>query len=121
ATQHSSSGVPQRTSEASARRWRLSIPPAGDRQAPMHTCLGRALEPLFDAGAGDDRVAVAESHAGAERTVLVPERVQLCIQPANLFTDRRVVLGGEPVPELGALLAQDLDLLVDRIEGSHVR
>jgi hypothetical protein len=81
--------------------------------------LGGALEPLFDAGAGHDVLAIAEAQPGAESAVLVPERVELLVQRADVLPDGGVVLGGEPMPELSPFLAQDFDLLMDALEGSH--
>ena len=45
--------------------------------------------------------------------MLVPEAVELRVEPADVFLDLGVVLGGEAVPELGPLLAQALDLRMD--------
>ena len=45
--------------------------------------------------------------------MLVPETAELGVEPADLFLELRVVLGGEAMPELAALLAQALDLRVD--------
>ena len=47
----------------------------------MHTCLGGPFEALFDARAGDDVLAVAEADAGPQGAVLVPEGVELPVQP----------------------------------------
>ena len=45
--------------------------------------------------------------------MLVPEAVELRVETPDVFLDLGVVLCGEPVPELGTLLAQALDLRVD--------
>jgi hypothetical protein len=82
---------------------------------------GGSFEPLFDPGPGDDRAAVAEPDAGAKGTVVIPEGVELRVERANLLANLGVVLSGKRVPELGTILAQALDLIVDLAEGCHVR
>ena len=47
--------------------------------------------------------------------------VELRVDRVDLGPHLRVVLVGEPVPELGALFAQDLDLVMDLFEASHDR
>src|SRR6185437_12280602 len=74
---------------------------------------GRALEPFLDPCACDDLLAIAEAQAGADGSVLVPEAVEPRVDLVDLRSNLGVVLVGEPVPELGALFAQALDLLVD--------
>src|SRR5262249_31813342 len=66
-----------------------------------------------------DRVAVAETHPGANCSVLVPEPVELRIDRVDRGPHVWVMLVGELMPELGALLAQLLDLLVDLLESTH--
>ena len=80
---------------------------------------GCALEPLFDARARDDLLAIAEAEGGAHGAVLVPQPVELRVDRLDLCTNVRVVLGGESMPELSPLLAQMLDLLVDLFACSH--
>src|SRR5262249_18363318 len=75
--------------------------------------LGRPLQPLLHPRAGDEGVAIAEAHAGPEGTMLVPELVELPVEPTDVVADGGVVLGGQPVPELGSLLAEPLDLRMD--------
>src|SRR5579864_1510576 len=79
--------------------------------------LGGSFEALFDPRAGDDRVAIAEAQPGPECAVLVPEVVELRVQSVDGFLGFRVELRREPMPKLGALLAQALDLCVDGSEG----
>src|SRR5437660_1049506 len=107
--------APQATCRESTEEGRPVDPRSRDRQAGWCTAraLSRPLEPLFDPCAGDDRVAIAEAHPGAERAVLVPKSAELCIEPADLFLDLRVVLRREAMPEFGTLLTEALDLRVD--------
>ena len=88
----------------------------GRRRKP----LGGALEPLFDAGAGDDLRGVPEPDLGAEHSLFVPEPVEGRIDTADLLAELGVVLGGERVPELDSLVAQALDLLMDLTDCSHM-
>ena len=81
--------------------------------------LRGALEPLFDPGAGDDRVPVAEPDSGAKGAVLVPEVVELRVDAADVRDDAGVVFRREPLVQLGAVLAQTIDFLVDLVEGPH--
>ena len=53
--------------------------------------LGRSGQPLFVAGPLDDFVTVAESGAGAERAVLVPERGDALLELVELGRERSVV------------------------------
>jgi hypothetical protein len=96
-------------------------PPNGGSAGAFEAQLGGAFQPLFDARAGHDVLAVAEAQPRTECAMLVPEGVELCVEPADVVADGRVVLGGEPMPQLRPLFTQRLDLLVDRIEGSHIR
>ena len=94
-----------------------TLSPRRDRQACAF--LGGPLQALFDAGARDDRSAVAEAHLGPERPLLVPEAVESRVDAADLLANLGVVLAGERVPELDSLLAQALDLLMDLTDRSH--
>ena len=51
--------------------------------------------------------------------MFVPEAVELCVYRVDLGSHLGVVLVGEPVPELGSLLAQGFDLRMDLFQGSH--
>jgi hypothetical protein len=51
--------------------------------------------------------------------VVVPEPVELVVQPVDLVLHLGIELGGEAVPELCPLFAQALDLGVDLSEGVH--
>ena len=53
--------------------------------------------------------------------MFVPEAIELRVDCVDLGAHVGVVLVGEPVPELGALLAQGLDLRMDLFQGSHDR
>ena len=68
--------------------------------------VSELVEPLLDPRAGDDRIAVAEAHTGAEGTMFVPEAIELRVDRVDLGLDLGIVLVGEPVPELGALFTQ---------------
>jgi len=80
---------------------------------------GCALEPLFDSGAGYDRIAIAKPQPGSEGSMLVPQAIQSRVDLADVGPYLRVMPVGEPMPELRPLLAQALDLLVDILDGSH--
>src|SRR5512142_588459 len=80
---------------------------------------GGSLEPLFDPGAGDDLLTIAEPQPGTKGPMLVPEAVESFVDRADLGSHLRVVSVGQPVPELSPLLAQAFDLLVDLFDGSH--
>ena len=95
-------------------------PPLRDRQTSAEG-LGRALETLFDAGAGDDRGAIAEPELRTKGAVVIPQVVELRIKSADLLPHLGVVLVGELVPELGTILAQALDLRMDFGESCHAR
>ena len=82
--------------------------------------LGRALQPLLDPGTGDDLRAVAEAQLRSDGSVVIPEAIQLRVEAADLLPDLRVVLGGEPMPELATLLAQALDLRMNFRGSCHV-
>src|SRR5215471_10862304 len=51
--------------------------------------------------------------------MFVPEAVELRVDRMDLGPDLGIVLVGEPVPELGAVFAQSLDLGMDLFESSH--
>ena len=111
-------GAAETTSKGSNRRAGLSTPVRGIGRPAEGRRSGGAFEALFDARAGDDRRAVAEAHPGPEGSMVVPEVVELRVEPADLLLDLGVVLGGEAMPELGPLLTQALDLRVDFARGS---
>ena len=51
--------------------------------------------------------------------MFVPEALELRVDRMDLGPHLGVVLVGEPMPELGSLLAQGLDLRMDLFEDSH--
>ena len=59
---------------------------------------GGAFEPLFDARAGNDLLAVAEEERGADCAVLVPQLLELGVERADLLANVGVVLRGESMP-----------------------
>src|ERR671934_1437399 len=75
--------------------------------------LGGALESFFDARSGDDVVAIAEAEGRLQRSLLVPEVVEVVAQTLELGGGGRVVTLGEHVPQRRPPLAEFLDLLVD--------
>ena len=83
------------------------------------TCLGGALEALFESRALDDRVAVAEAALDAGRAILVPEARDFLLDLGVLGRDDRVVTLGEDVQELSAPLCGALDLHLDVFECLH--
>src|ERR1051325_7109508 len=91
-------------SEPWGRGRHLSIPGLGDSTGAGYSGSGGALEALFDPGACDDRVAVAEADAGAKCAVLVPQLVESCVERTDALADLGVVGNGELMPELAALL-----------------
>ena len=72
--------------------------------------LGRALEALFDAGAGDDVVAIAEAELRLQRALFVPETLEMIAQTLELGGRCWVVTLGEHVPQLDTPLARLIDL-----------
>jgi hypothetical protein len=72
-----------------------------------------ALEALFDPRPGDDVVAIAEAEGCFQRAFLVPEVVELSAEVLELRGRGWVVPLRQHMPQLGPLLAQLLDLLVD--------
>ena len=89
----------------------------------QHVERALAALPPEIAGARDDRLAIAEAKPRPQSTLLVPERVELGVQPLQLGSQGRVVAVGEIVPEVGALLTRPLDLVVDLVQGTdgHAR
>ena len=90
-------------------------------------CLGRDLvglggpvDPLFEARAADDLVAVPEAEADPGFAVLVPEPSDPLVELLQLGGEDDVPSRGETVQESGAVLARALDLLTDFVECSHI-
>jgi hypothetical protein len=81
--------------------------------------LGGALEALFEPGALDDHVAVAEAALDAGSAILVPETSDVLLDLGMLGGDNRVVALGEDVQELGTPLCGALDLELDVFECLH--
>ena len=81
--------------------------------------LGGALKSLFETGALDDHVAVAETGLNLRRAVFVPEAGDLLLHLCMLRSDDDVMAFGEDVQQLGTPLRGALDLDSDLIECSH--
>src|SRR4029077_18292745 len=77
------------------------------------------LEALFCPGALHDLLPLAEPNAGANRAVLVPERVELIIERLDLLHQLRVTAVGKPMPEFCAALADLVDLFVNARDDVH--
>jgi hypothetical protein len=82
--------------------------------------LRRALEPLFEPGALDDPVAVAEALPHAGLAVLGPERRNLGLELLQLGGEHDVVALGERVVQLGAPLRGALDFELDVLLCPHI-
>lgn len=81
--------------------------------------LGGPLEPLLNSCSGDDVVAISKAECGLQRSLVVPETVEVVAQTFELGGRGRVVTLRKLVPQLGPPLADLLDLLVDVSQG-HV-
>jgi hypothetical protein len=75
--------------------------------------LGGALEALFEPGALDDHVAVAEALLHSGGAILVPETSDFLLDLGMLGGDGRVVPLGEDVQQLGTPIRGALDLELD--------
>src|SRR4051812_33777580 len=96
---------------------------AGRRMSPRprtDRALSGPLEPLFDAGAGHDVLAVTEPEDRLGVPLLVPEGLELLAQTLELGGDGRVMTLRKGVPQLGPPLARLLDCLMNVSQG-HVR
>jgi hypothetical protein len=89
-------------------------PPTRHEQRPT------ALEALVGAGADEDRSTVAEAQGGADLPLLVPQGGDARLDLGQLRLDRLAATGAELMPELGAALAEAVDLLLDLWDCSHV-
>ena len=78
-----------------------------------------SLETFFDSRPGDDMVAVAEAEGRLQRSLFVPEAIEVLAQTLELGGEGGVVTLRKVVPQLGTSLARLIDLLVDLGEG-HV-
>ena len=87
----------------------MAAPPYGQER----TTLGGALEALFEPGALDDHVAVAEALLHSGGAILVPETSDFLLDLGMLGGDGRVVALGEDVQQFGAPLRGALDLELD--------
>ena len=77
------------------------------------------VDSLFQAGATDDLVTVAEAKAHAGLTVLVPEPGDAIVQLLELRGEDDVLSGGQALTEIGAVLAGALDLATDFLNRFH--
>ena len=75
--------------------------------------LSGALEALFEPGALDDHVAVAEALLHSGGAILVPETSDFLLDLGMLGGDTRVMALGEDVQQLGTPLCGALDLELD--------
>jgi hypothetical protein len=81
--------------------------------------LGSPVDPLFEARAADNLVAIAEAGVGTRLAMELPERGDSIVELAELGGEDDVVSGGQTVQEIGALLACPLDLATDFGKCSH--
>jgi hypothetical protein len=81
--------------------------------------LGSPVDPLFEARATDNLVAIAEAGVGTRLAMELPERGDSIVELAELGGEDDVVSGGQTVQEIGALLAGPLDLGTDFGKCSH--
>jgi Tol biopolymer transport system component len=82
--------------------------------------LGSPVDSLFEAGAADDLVAIAEASLGPRLAMLLPKRGDSSVELTELGGEDDVVSGGQTVQETDALLACTLDLVTDFGKCSHV-
>jgi hypothetical protein len=87
----------------------------------LRSGLGGPVDALFEAGATDDLVAVAEAEAHAGLAVLVPEPGDALVQLFELRGEDDVPSGGQALKENGAVLAEALDLATDFLNRLHTR
>ena len=80
---------------------------------------GGSVDSLFEAGAADDLVAVAEAQVRPYQPVLVPQAGDALVERLQLRREHGVVPPGEPVEEIGAVLGCALDLATDLMQCSH--
>jgi hypothetical protein len=78
--------------------------------------LGRALQPLFVAGALDDLVTLAEADACSLDSVLFPETRDLVLEARVLRSQVRIVLLAQDAKKLRPPLGQRFDLGSDVVE-----
>jgi hypothetical protein len=81
--------------------------------------LGGPVDAVFEAGATNDLVAVAEAEAHAGLAVLVPELSDVLVQLLELRGEDDVPSGGQALKENGAVLAEALDLAADFLNRLH--
>ena len=78
--------------------------------------LGRALQPLFVAGALDDLVTFTEADAGSLDPVLFPKLRDLVLEARVLSGESRIVLLAQDAQKLRPPLGQRLDLGSDVVQ-----
>jgi hypothetical protein len=81
--------------------------------------LGGPVDAVFEAGATDDLVAIAEAETHAGLAVLVPEPGDALVQLPELRGEDDVPSGGQALKENGAVLAEALDLATDFLNRLH--
>ena len=77
------------------------------------------VDALFETGATNDLVAVAEAKAHAGLPVLVPEPGDAFVQLLELRGEDDVPSGGQALKENGAVIAGALDLATDFLNRFH--
>ena len=90
--------------------------PASLRHPRRKRSSGSAFEAFFRPGALHDLLPLAEADAGADRAVLVPERVELLVERLDLLHQFGVTAIRKPMPELCPALADLVDLFMDARE-----
>ena len=85
----------------------------------MRVWLGGPVDAVFEAGATNDLVAVAEAKAHAGLAVLVPEPGDALVELLELRGEDDVPSGGQALKENGAVLAGALDLAADFLNRLH--
>ena len=78
--------------------------------------LGRALQPLFVAGALDDLVTFAEADTGSLDPVLFPQPRDLVLEARVLRGKSLIVLLAQDAQQLGAPLGERFDLGSDVVQ-----
>ena len=86
----------------------------------MGSGLGGPVDAVFEAGATDDLVAIAETETHAGLAVLVPEPGDALVQLPEPRGEDDIPSGGQALKENGAVLAGALDLATDFLNRLHI-
>src|SRR5215475_9636028 len=81
--------------------------------------LGRAFDALFEPGAANDLVAIAEARVSSGLAVLVPQLGDALVELVELRGEGCVMSVRQTVQESGAVLAGALDLGTDVFNRFH--